>query len=54
MDQLINTKIFSFRSTLQNYLKRHEGKDVNKGNVSKSNPFERGEISARPVVHSVS
>ncbi|XP_029699974.1 transcription termination factor 2-like [Takifugu rubripes] len=27
------------RSTLQNYLKRHEQKDVNKGNPSSSNPF---------------
>uniref|UniRef100_H2USD6 Transcription termination factor, RNA polymerase II n=1 Tax=Takifugu rubripes TaxID=31033 RepID=H2USD6_TAKRU len=29
------------RSTLQNYLKRHEEKDVNKGNPSSSNPFSR-------------
>ncbi|XP_040004090.1 transcription termination factor 2 isoform X2 [Xiphias gladius] len=29
------------RSTLQNYLKRHEGNDVNKGNTSSSNPFDK-------------
>ncbi|XP_040914074.1 transcription termination factor 2 [Toxotes jaculatrix] len=29
------------RSTLQNYLKRHEGNDVNKGNTSNSNPFDK-------------
>ncbi|XP_008279815.1 transcription termination factor 2 [Stegastes partitus] len=29
------------RSTLQNYLKRHEGNDVNKGKTSSSNPFEK-------------
>ncbi|XP_059198691.1 transcription termination factor 2 [Centropristis striata] len=29
------------RSTLQNYLKRHEGNDVKKGNASSSNPFEK-------------
>ncbi|XP_061579080.1 transcription termination factor 2 [Cololabis saira] len=29
------------RSTLQNYLKRHEGNDVNKGNASSSNPFDK-------------
>nr|XP_046259676.1 transcription termination factor 2 isoform X2 [Scatophagus argus] len=29
------------RSTLQNYLKRHEGNDVNKGNSSRSNPFNK-------------
>ncbi|KAM9347432.1 transcription termination factor 2 [Symphorus nematophorus] len=29
------------RSTLQNYLKRHEGNDVNKGNTSTSNPFDK-------------
>ncbi|KAI3355711.1 hypothetical protein L3Q82_004301 [Scortum barcoo] len=28
-------------STLQNYLKRHEGNDVNKGNASSSNPFDK-------------
>ncbi|XP_070694517.1 transcription termination factor 2 [Pempheris klunzingeri] len=29
------------RSTLQNYLKRHEGNDVNKGNAPTSNPFDK-------------
>ncbi|XP_069011139.1 transcription termination factor 2 isoform X2 [Embiotoca jacksoni] len=29
------------RSTLQNYLKRHEGNDVKKGNASSSNPFDK-------------
>ncbi|KAK2840142.1 hypothetical protein Q5P01_013882 [Channa striata] len=29
------------RSTLQNYLKRHEGNDVSKGNASNSNPFDK-------------
>uniref|UniRef100_A0A4W6DN47 Transcription termination factor 2 n=1 Tax=Lates calcarifer TaxID=8187 RepID=A0A4W6DN47_LATCA len=29
------------RSTLQNYLKRHEGNDGNKGNTSSSNPFDK-------------
>lgn len=29
------------RSTLQNYLKRHEGNDVKKGNASCSNPFDK-------------
>ncbi|XP_071337642.1 transcription termination factor 2 isoform X2 [Trachinotus anak] len=29
------------RSTLQNYLKRHEGNDVNKANTSGSNPFSK-------------
>ncbi|XP_022074147.1 transcription termination factor 2 [Acanthochromis polyacanthus] len=29
------------RSTLQNYLKRHEGNDVSKGKSSTSNPFEK-------------
>nr|XP_019956233.1 PREDICTED: transcription termination factor 2 [Paralichthys olivaceus] len=29
------------RSTLQNYLKRHEGNDVNKGNTPTSNPFDK-------------
>uniref|UniRef100_A0A146V5V2 Transcription termination factor 2 n=1 Tax=Fundulus heteroclitus TaxID=8078 RepID=A0A146V5V2_FUNHE len=29
------------RSTLQNYLKRHEGKDLNKGNTSSINPFDK-------------
>ncbi|XP_047456067.1 transcription termination factor 2 [Mugil cephalus] len=29
------------RSTLQNYLKRHEGKDVNQGKSSSSNPFDK-------------
>ncbi|XP_068186181.1 transcription termination factor 2 isoform X2 [Antennarius striatus] len=29
------------RSTLQNYLKRHEGHDVSKGNASGSNPFDK-------------
>lgn len=38
--------LFSSRSTLQNYLKRHEGNDVNKGNTSSSNPFDKGKISA--------
>lgn len=40
--------LLSFRSTLQNYLKRHEGNDVNKGNASSSNPFEKGQKSAGP------
>ncbi|XP_077393701.1 transcription termination factor 2 isoform X2 [Festucalex cinctus] len=30
------------RSTLQNYLKRHEGNDVKGGNTSASNPFDKG------------
>ncbi|KAF7215317.1 RNA polymerase II [Nothobranchius furzeri] len=29
------------RSTLQNYLKRHEGKDLNSGNSFSSNPFDK-------------
>uniref|UniRef100_UPI0037E76E70 transcription termination factor 2 n=1 Tax=Semicossyphus pulcher TaxID=241346 RepID=UPI0037E76E70 len=29
------------RSTLQNYLKRHEGNDMKKGNTSGSNPFDK-------------
>ncbi|KAF7644806.1 hypothetical protein LDENG_00215460, partial [Lucifuga dentata] len=29
------------RSTLQNYLRRHEGNDVSKGNTSASNPFDK-------------
>ncbi|XP_014900540.1 transcription termination factor 2 isoform X3 [Poecilia latipinna] len=29
------------RSTLQNYLKRHEGKDLDKGNASSLNPFDK-------------
>ncbi|KAF3694558.1 Transcription termination factor 2 [Channa argus] len=29
------------RSTLQNYLKRHEGNDVNKSNTLSSNPFDK-------------
>ncbi|KAK5608860.1 hypothetical protein CRENBAI_019267 [Crenichthys baileyi] len=29
------------RSTLQNYLKRHEGKDLDKGNTSCLNPFDK-------------
>ncbi|KAM6934577.1 transcription termination factor 2 [Xenentodon cancila] len=29
------------RSTLQNYLKRHEGNDGNKGNTSSFNPFDK-------------
>ncbi|XP_041663692.1 transcription termination factor 2 isoform X2 [Cheilinus undulatus] len=29
------------RSTLQNYLKRHEGNDLKKGNTSTSNPFDK-------------
>uniref|UniRef100_H3DE11 Transcription termination factor 2 n=1 Tax=Tetraodon nigroviridis TaxID=99883 RepID=H3DE11_TETNG len=29
------------RSTLQNYLKRHEGTDVGKGSASSSNPFDK-------------
>lgn len=29
------------RSTLQNYLKRHEGKDLDKGNTSSPNPFDK-------------
>ncbi|XP_075993974.1 transcription termination factor 2-like [Genypterus blacodes] len=29
------------RSTLQNYLKRHEGNDVKKGNASTPNPFDK-------------
>ncbi|XP_074550958.1 transcription termination factor 2 [Halichoeres trimaculatus] len=29
------------RSTLQNYLKKHEGKDLKNGNASNSNPFEK-------------
>uniref|UniRef100_A0A671UJ31 Transcription termination factor 2 n=1 Tax=Sparus aurata TaxID=8175 RepID=A0A671UJ31_SPAAU len=33
--------LFSSRSTLQNYLKRHEGNDVSKGNKSSSNPFDK-------------
>uniref|UniRef100_A0A673B747 Transcription termination factor 2 n=1 Tax=Sphaeramia orbicularis TaxID=375764 RepID=A0A673B747_9TELE len=30
------------RSTLQNYLKRHEGKDVSEAGASSANPFEKG------------
>uniref|UniRef100_A0A3Q4BV68 Transcription termination factor 2 n=1 Tax=Mola mola TaxID=94237 RepID=A0A3Q4BV68_MOLML len=42
------------RSTLQNYLKRHEGNDKNKGNTSSSNPFDRefGMSQSDPVVSS--
>ncbi|XP_045910598.1 transcription termination factor 2 [Micropterus dolomieu] len=45
------------RSTLQNYLKRHEGTDVNKGNKSSSNPFDKvaqefGMSQPDPVVSS--
>ncbi|KAF6717042.1 Transcription termination factor 2 [Oryzias melastigma] len=29
------------RSTLQNYLKKHEGKDVDAGNATSSNPFDK-------------
>ncbi|XP_070770409.1 transcription termination factor 2 [Enoplosus armatus] len=45
------------RSTLQNYLKRHEGNDVKKGNSSSSNPFDKvahefGMSQADPAVSS--
>ncbi|KAM8748420.1 transcription termination factor 2 [Acanthopagrus schlegelii] len=45
------------RSTLQNYLKRHEGNDVSKGNKSSSNPFDKvaqefGMSQADPAVSS--
>uniref|UniRef100_A0A3B4YAT9 Transcription termination factor 2 n=1 Tax=Seriola lalandi dorsalis TaxID=1841481 RepID=A0A3B4YAT9_SERLL len=43
------------RSTLQNYLKRHEGKDVNKANTSSPNPFmaqEFGMSQSDPAVPS--
>ncbi|XP_037646360.1 transcription termination factor 2 isoform X2 [Sebastes umbrosus] len=44
------------RSTLQNYLKRHEGKDVKTGNASTSNPFDKaqefGMSQADPAVSS--
>ncbi|TDH06586.1 hypothetical protein EPR50_G00114970 [Perca flavescens] len=45
------------RSTLQNYLKRHEGNDVKKGNASSSNPFDKvaqefGLSQADPAVSS--
>uniref|UniRef100_A0A673B772 Transcription termination factor 2 n=1 Tax=Sphaeramia orbicularis TaxID=375764 RepID=A0A673B772_9TELE len=36
------------RSTLQNYLKRHEGKDVSEAGASSANPFEKGETSGQP------
>ncbi|KAM4730767.1 LOW QUALITY PROTEIN: transcription termination factor 2 [Anableps anableps] len=36
------------RSTLQNYLKRHEGKDLDKGNTSGVNPFDK-EVCSRSV-----
>lgn len=43
--------LFSCRSTLQNYLKRHEGSDLKKGDASSSNPFEKGELlDGRSVV----
>ncbi|TMS06513.1 Transcription termination factor 2 [Larimichthys crocea] len=32
------------RSTLQNYLKRHEGNDVNNGKTSSSNPFDKNSV----------
>lgn len=37
--------LFSSRSTLQNYLKKHEGNDATKGNPSSSNPFDKGGTS---------
>uniref|UniRef100_A0A8C4EX16 Transcription termination factor 2 n=1 Tax=Dicentrarchus labrax TaxID=13489 RepID=A0A8C4EX16_DICLA len=45
------------RSTLQNYLKRHEGNDVNKRNTPSSNPFDKvaqefGMSQADPIVSS--
>ncbi|XP_031170944.1 transcription termination factor 2 [Sander lucioperca] len=45
------------RSTLQNYLKRHEGNDAKKGNASSSNPFDKvaqefGLSQADPAVSS--
>ncbi|XP_035531848.1 transcription termination factor 2 [Morone saxatilis] len=45
------------RSTLQNYLKRHEGNDVNKRNTPSSNPFDKvaqefGMSQADPTVSS--
>ncbi|XP_067373508.1 transcription termination factor 2 isoform X2 [Channa argus] len=45
------------RSTLQNYLKRHEGNDVNKSNTLSSNPFDKvaqefGMSQADPAVTS--
>ncbi|XP_044222442.1 transcription termination factor 2 isoform X2 [Thunnus albacares] len=36
------------RSTLQNYLKRHEGNDVNKRNTSSSNPFDKAQEFGMP------
>lgn len=36
--------IFLSRSTLQNYLKRHEGNDLKKREAANSNPFEKGEL----------
>lgn len=39
--------MFSLRSTLQNYLKKHEGKDVDAGNATSSNPFDKCEIRTK-------
>lgn len=36
--------LFLPRSTLQNYLKRHEGNDLKKREAPNSNPFEKGEL----------
>ncbi|XP_044072783.1 transcription termination factor 2 [Siniperca chuatsi] len=57
-EQAVYDVIFAqSRSTLQNYLKRHEGNNVNKGNASSSNPFDKvaqefGMSQADPAVSS--
>nr|XP_020474590.1 LOW QUALITY PROTEIN: transcription termination factor 2 [Monopterus albus] len=41
-EQAVYDMVFTrSRSTLQNYLKKHEEKDVNRGNASSSNPFDK-------------
>lgn len=45
---IIKSQLYIFlssRSTLQSYLKQHEGNDVKKGSTSSSNSFEKGEAS---------
>uniref|UniRef100_A0A668AIQ6 Transcription termination factor 2 n=1 Tax=Myripristis murdjan TaxID=586833 RepID=A0A668AIQ6_9TELE len=39
-EQAVYDVVFA-QSTLQNYLKRHEGKDLDKGNASAGNPFDK-------------
>jgi len=38
--------VFFSRSTLQNYLKKHEQTDVSKASASSINPFDKGEIAS--------